>query len=138
MTGLVCLLTILISNWSMNAVSKKNGLIHIYFKGYPMLVQPLVEGKWRLYLRTYEQEEIVGVGPHGLEKKSTKTKQYFLKTPRETRILTPQNFVAIIKQQFPGENDLYRQLDQEGFRFGNLIRVIEQCNAYQQQMVVVK
>lgn len=103
-----------------------------------MLVQPLVEGTWSLYLHTYEQEEIVGVGSHGLEKERIKTQRYFLKTQSETIILTPHNFVAIIKQQFPGEDDLYQQLDQEGFRFGNLVRVIERCNVYQQQMVVVK
>lgn len=138
MTGLVCLLTIIISNWFINTASKNNNLKQIYFKGYPMLVKPLVEGTWRLYLHTYEQEEVVGVGLHGLEKEHIKTKQYFLKTPKETIILTPHNFIAVIKQQFPSESDLYRRLDQEGFRFGNLVRVIEQCNAYQQQMVAVK
>lgn len=138
MTGLVCLLTILICNWSMGIVSRKNDLVQIYIKGYPMLVKPLVEGAWSLYLHTYEQEEIVGVGPDGLEKEHIKTKRYFLQTNRETIILTPHNFVAIIKQQFPGEDDLYRQLDQEGLQFGNLVRVIERCNTYQQQMVVVK
>jgi len=138
MTGLVCLLTIIISNWSISTISAKNDLVQIYVKGQPMLVKPLVEGTWRLYLHTYEQEEVVAVGPHGLEKEGIKTKRYFLQTPKETIILTPHNFVAIIRQQFPDEYDLYQQLDQEGFRFGNLVRVIERCNAYQQQMVVVQ
>ncbi len=138
MTGLICLLTILISNWSISKVSENNGLIQVYIKGYPMLVKPLVKGPWNLYLHTYKQEEIVGVGPNGLEKEHINTERYYLVSQKETILLTPHNFAAIIKQQFPDHDDLHGLLDQVGFSFGNLVRLIEQCNNYQQQMVVIK
>lgn len=138
MTGLICLLTILISNWSICTASENNGLIQIYIKGYPMLVKPLVNGTWNLYLHTYKQEEIVAVGPNGLEKEYIKTNRYYLVNQKETIIMTPHNFAAIIKQQFPNDDDLHGLLGQAGFRFENLVRLIEQCNNHQQQMVLIK
>lgn len=138
MTGLICLLTILISNWSISTLSENTSLIQIYIKGYPILVEPLVKGPWNLYLHTYQQEEIVGVGANRLVKEQKMAKRYYLVSQKETIILTPHNFATIIKQQFPDEDDLHGLLDQVGLRFGNLARLIEQCNTYQQQMVVIK
>lgn len=114
-------------------MSTRHGLIKIYLGQYPIWVQQLLIGRWYLYMRMQEQEEIMGVGSKGLVKENIKTKRYYLGTYKGIQALTPGNFKAVLLDIIPDDPKLYDSLDHLGFEYDKLPELVQKCNEWSQQ-----
>lgn len=128
MTALICLITIIITNWALSKTGSRHGYIQLYIGQYPIWVQQLITGRWSLYLREVEIEEYVGVGPQGIIKENIKTKRYYLSTAKGLKELTPGNYQSIFLELTPADPK-YRAAQKEiGMEYDQIPDLVKQYN----------
>ncbi len=130
MTALICLITIILTNWALSKAGNKHGYIQLYIGQYPVWVQQVLAGRWSLYEREVEVEEYVGVGPQGIVKETIKTKRYYLSTAQGLKELTPNNYKAVFLELTPAD-PTYRSAQKEiGLVYDQIPTLVKQYNEW--------
>lgn len=130
MTALICLITIILTNWSLSKVGNKHGYIQLYIGQHPVWVQQLLTGRWSLYEREVEIEEYIGVGPQGIIKENIKTKRYYLSTAQGLKELTPNNYQAVFLELTPAD-PAYRNAQKKiGLEYDQIPALVKQYNEW--------
>ncbi len=128
MKALICLITIIVTNWALNKAGKKHGYIQLYIGQYPIWVQQILVGRWSLYEREVECQEYVSVGPKGLITETIKTKRYYLSTAQGLKELTPSNYQSLFLELTP-EDPKYRAAQRQiGFEYDQIPALVKQYN----------
>ena len=128
MKALICLITIIITNWFLSKASSKHGYIQLYIGQYPIWVRQLLTGKWSLYEREVEEQEYVGAGPKGLLRATVKTKRYYLSTAQGLKELTHSNYEKLFLELTP-EDPKYRAAQKQiGLTYDQIPALVKQYN----------
>lgn len=130
MIALICLITIIITNWSLSKAGSQHGYIQVHVGQYPIWVQQLIIGHWSLYQREVEVEEYIGVGPQGLVKENSITKRYYLSTGDGLKELTPNNYKSVLLELTP-EDPKYKAAQKFiGLDYDQIPALVKQYNEW--------
>lgn len=130
MKALICLITIIVTNWSLSKASSKHGYIQLYIGQYPIWVQQVLTGRWSLYQREIEVQEYLGAGPQGLITETIKTKRYYLSTAQGLKELTPTNYQNLFLELTPSDPHYKAAQKRIGLEYDQIPALVKQYNEW--------
>lgn len=83
-----------------------------------------------LFSHTYMQREVRQVSHHFEELVETEQQRYFLFLRGNLLEVTPHNYRSVVREYLPLATDLHKRLGKRGFRYENLVQMVDYYNTF--------